>query len=109
MLYDPKWEAPTKANPFTLPSLIAWLEKQPALKTFNFGNCTGECLYGQYMASVGVPWDEARKQKAPRIDRYREFRHAVYCAVCIADTFGAALKRARKAYSSTMCKDQTNG
>jgi hypothetical protein len=27
MLYDPKWEAKT-TDPFTLESLIAWLEKQ---------------------------------------------------------------------------------
>jgi hypothetical protein len=47
MLYDKRWEKPeVKADPLTLESLIAWLEKQPSHKKYDFHNCEGKCLYG---------------------------------------------------------------
>ncbi len=98
MLYDPKWEQKTKADPFTLASVIAWLEKQPATKSYRYADCSGGCLYGQYMSSVRVSWEEARCHfYGP--DPHRQFRRYVYDHVAREEpnTFGAALKRARAA------------
>ncbi len=102
MLYDNKrWDV--KADPFTLGSLIAWLEKQPGAKRYKYMNCDGRCLYGQYMKSVGVSWDEA----APLVgspDPHKLFREEVYGIAFDNEsrppTFGAALSRARKALSA---------
>jgi len=98
MLYDPKWTE-TKADPLTLESLIAWLEKQPAAKRYGYNNCNGRCLYGQYMASHGVPWDVCGASES-RTAR-GEFCSLVYDLVASQRpwTFGAALKRARAAIS----------
>lgn len=93
MLYDPKWEV--KADPLSMEGLIAWLEKQPAAKRYNYNNCQGKCLYGQYMAAHGVVWEEsgATENRTAR----GEFCSLVYGTVasCRPWTFGAALKRAR--------------
>jgi len=99
MLYDPEWEV--KADPLlTLESLIAWLEKQPAATRYNYGNCDGRCLYGQYMAAHGVRWMDsgAAESNTARGD----FCSWVYSHVACQRpwTFGAALKRARAALSS---------
>lgn len=52
MLYDPKWEkTETKADPLTLPALIAWLEKQPSEKRYDY-MCHGECLLAQYFTAA---------------------------------------------------------
>lgn len=97
MLYNPKWEQKTKADPFTLEGLIAWLEHQPVSKKYNYMNCQGRCLYGQYMKSVGVCWDEAAPTgHSP--DPHRAFREKVYLIACRSagpSIFGAALERAR--------------
>jgi hypothetical protein len=103
MLYDPKWEkqTETKADPFSLASLIAWLEKQnPATRYCYVSN--GECLLAQYFTArgyknvtVGVGW--FRELHMPHTE------HAIpteFTQVARAGkggtTFGAALKRARK-------------
>lgn len=52
MLYDPKWEQQTKADPFKLETLIAWLEKQPEGAIYNY-NCNGHCLLAQYFTAQG--------------------------------------------------------
>lgn len=52
MLYDPKWQKQTKADPFTLGSLIAWLEKKPAAKRYDY-MCNGHCLLAQYFSESG--------------------------------------------------------
>lgn len=93
MLYDPKWEqkTETKADPFSLQSLIAWLEKQPAAGEYNFLNCSGGCLYGLYMQSHGFLQESYLKQA-------KDFRLLVFEYVAMPEpwTFGAALERARK-------------
>jgi len=53
MLYDPKWEIQIKADPFSLDSLIAWLEKQPADKSYQFCD-SSSCLIAQYLKAHGV-------------------------------------------------------
>jgi hypothetical protein len=52
MLYDPKWAVKTKADPFKLATLIAWLEKQDARQTYCFTS-NGECLLAQYFSAHG--------------------------------------------------------
>lgn len=98
MLYDKRWDK-TKADPFSLESLVAWLEMQPMEKKYDYKDCAGECLYGLYVQSCGIPWAavfgaEIYSLPPPAI----EFKRMVYHQVAKPDkwTFGAALKRARK-------------
>lgn len=93
MLYDPKWEKKVEAKPYTLPALIAWLEKQPPEQHYDFNNYDGACLLDQYVTSVtGKPstptpdthWKTCGDGNGyTRIARRRPW------------TFGAALERAR--------------
>lgn len=94
MLYDPKWEkhTETKADPFTLESLIAWLEKQPAEKSYNFNCVNGTCLAGQYFrATIG-------KLPGDWWSRFMSFTGGSrsYIATREPWNFGAALERARQ-------------
>ena len=103
MLYDPKWEQQTKANPFSLENLIAWLEKQPADAEYEF--CQWEnCLLAQWLLTIDPTSRPARGRTSgffysalgQTIDLTR-FRHIAlpldsYQRV---GTFGAALERAR--------------
>jgi hypothetical protein len=86
MLYDPKWEQQTKADPFKIETLIAWLEKQPADCRYDFDNCDGECLFGLYYTAMGLKW----------WDEYLE-KHFDHTAIACGwpETFGGALERAR--------------
>lgn len=54
MLYDPKWDkqTETKADPLQLGTMIAWLEKQPAGKTYCYVD-SGGCLLQQYYTAHG--------------------------------------------------------
>ncbi len=99
MLYDPKWERPvkTRADPFTLPALIAWLERQPAGEAYDWLNIHG-CLACRYFQSLGhkTPWGNSYQLAE---DGYktpfggRENYHKI--AGAKPWTFGAALDRAR--------------
>ena len=98
MLYDPKWDQKTKADPFTLEDVIAWLERQDPDQRYDYDNCFGECLFGQYAASVGVPWERAGAGSCWRGgDAHGEFRRFIYNKVARPTpwTYGAALDRAR--------------
>jgi hypothetical protein len=102
MLYDPKWEVEIKSDPFSLESLIAWLEKQPAHKVYDFFD-THNCMLGQWVRSV----DKKARSMDGAIDsatynvRGHEVNLRPLCDVANGgkqfDTFGAALKRARAA------------
>ena|SRR6266568_4490020 len=96
MLYDPSREH--EANPFTMEGLIAWLEKMSRAKRYDYLNSSGACLYGQYLAAHGVPWDESGATSFGDHQR-ADFCDLVYYHVALARpwTFGAALERARKA------------
>jgi hypothetical protein len=50
MLYDPKWQE--RHDPFSLASLIAWLERQEPLEDYCYSS-TGECLLARYFAECG--------------------------------------------------------
>lgn len=45
-----------KPDIYALPTFIAWAERQPANKEYNYGDCRGACLLGQYMRDHGVGW-----------------------------------------------------
>jgi hypothetical protein len=104
MLYDKRWEAPEiKADPLTMESLVAWLEKQPARARYDYEDCSGKCLYGLYMASHGVAWEVSGGCSSLDSGPERaEFCINVYSDVACERpwTFGAALKRARKALAA---------
>jgi len=87
MLFRPQWE--TKTDPLTMEGLIAWLETKPADETYDYENCRGECLYGQYIASHGISWEGSRGPFMAHV--YQHVAHQYPW------TFGAALDRARKA------------
>lgn len=94
MFFDPTCKPETKADPFTLESLIVWLEKQPADRKYNWMSISGLCLIDQYIAALGLP---------TTAENYRRFdvsiRSEVACA--IPWTFGAALERAREALAQS--------
>jgi hypothetical protein len=103
MLYDPKWEQETKADPFSLENLIAWLEKRPAGQEYDF-NCWGECLLGQWLRSI----DPASMPIDGKADGYfysalgqtlhlDGFKHIAFGdSSGHTRTFGKALERARR-------------
>lgn len=104
MLYDKRWDkTEIKSDPFKLETLIAWLEKQPSGRTYEFTDCN-QCALAQYFADHGfgeismgtqdfdygpefrkarLPdgWNDLVNPSCPREDGY--------------NTFGAVLDRAR--------------
>lgn len=101
MLYDKRWDEPkVKADPFSLESLIAWLEKQPGATEYCYSD-TGHCLLAQYFEAAGfeqallgsetISWGNADIEvKLPL-----HFNEIAQGSGGIR-TFGAALERARK-------------
>jgi hypothetical protein len=104
MLYDKRWEKPeVKADPFSLESLIAWLEKQPAQASYD-SSCIHHCMLAQWIEAMGVTSlyeiamrsFELGEKDGPfkSISGIGENRR-------VLRTFGAALERARKAQCTT--------
>jgi hypothetical protein len=98
MLYDPKWEQKTKADPFTLESLIAWLKTKPANERYNYA-FHDSCMIAQYLTDMGYRnvsvgacgrWDADGASG----DLVQFAAIAIARARCTEWTFGAALKRA---------------
>ena len=91
MLYNKRWDAKveTKADPLTLPALIAWLEKQPADAGYNY--CQPEtCLIAQYLKASGLKKFCLMSREVERLG-WMDIVHPIS-----GDwTFGAALQRAR--------------
>jgi len=103
MLYDQRWDAKTKADPFSLESLIAWLEKQPADGVYCYAD-TGHCLISQHFKAagfgpriaVGVGSFCTAPLRSERWSRDNNYPSAFDdIAVARPRTFGAALTRAR--------------
>jgi hypothetical protein len=42
----------------SLTGFIAWLRSKPPQGRYNFDDCDGGCLMGQYMAHCGIEWGE---------------------------------------------------
>lgn len=94
MLYDPKWEVETRGDPMTLESLIAWLRTMPARGDYNWEDCEGRCLIGIYGRAMGLG-DKWHTFHSQLFDRYE-----LHIASETPHTFGAALRRARKALAA---------
>lgn len=93
MLFNTKWEV--KSDPFSLENLIAWLERQPAEKHYNW-DLADSCLLGQWCASNGLQGVDAR-DKSLELGQW-DNGNEVFAEIALGDlnscTFGAALKRA---------------
>lgn len=99
MLYDPKWDG------ISLKSLIGWLETMPEEGTYNFNDCNGCCLIGQYMHAMGIAWEgaPARATGDWTDSSYAKvgwklfgYMNPLRVAADKPHTFGAALERACK-------------
>jgi hypothetical protein len=88
VLYNPEWEV--KSDPFTLESLIAWLEKQPTNGTYNYSDCDGACLIDLYLG---------RRTSGTEYSSICDRTGWGMLAARFPRTFGAALERARKVQS----------
>ncbi len=51
MLWNKKWDKKSKTNPLTLDAAIAWMERQPADKSYAFVDFAN-CLAAQYNKSI---------------------------------------------------------
>jgi predicted metalloendopeptidase len=97
MLYDPKWEVKTTTDPLSLESLIAWLEKQPADKDYDW-NDMQTCMLGQWLSTLYL----SVEFPARNLDPYKyvlngsctNLDHFDDIASMEPHTFGAALGRA---------------
>lgn len=77
-----------KADPYSLDSLIGWLETRHPEQSYDFSNCSGACLLDQYATAAGLDCDSEIVWKK----MYDLFDNL---AVSHPRTFGAALERAR--------------
>lgn len=97
MFFDPQCKPEvspvTRPDIYALPTLIAWLEKQPAGKTYDFCNCRGECLLDQYLDAHGIPWSVGGPAYCELTDKVDGNWQSI-ASEC-PQTFGAALERAR--------------
>ena len=102
-----------KHDPFTLESLVAWLEKMPGDEVYCYTD-SGRCLLSQYFSEMlGRPvsitnsyWRfEESFQRLPLPKRFDDI--AVGEGLSDGWTFGAALTRARAALASQ--KGDANG
>ena len=110
MLYDPKWEKKikTEVDPFSLHTLIAWLETQNPATTYSYLDIDG-CPLARYFRAHGFHgafcgatkfnyfnwwcfWWPLRKGRIPH-----EFNEAVICG---PKTYGGVLERARAALAA---------
>jgi hypothetical protein len=99
MLYNPEWEVEVKADPFSTVSLIAWLEKQPADRAYDY--CYPDtCVIAQYLQSQGVEQYTIDDRELDKLGWHNIAQHRDYEIGETQDwTFGGALKRARAAMS----------
>lgn len=97
MLFNTKWERP--ADVFSLESLIAWLEKQPARTVYCYMDNDG-CLLSQYFRAAGFDKVHVGGETV-FLDGYDHGNESLPdsfadLAVGRPRTFGAALNRARE-------------
>ena len=100
MLYDPKWAHLN--DPFSLTSLVAWLERQDPAEAYCYSS-TGECLLARYFRERGFhrvimaadffyhwPREDALYEVTALPPRFNDVAKGK------VRTFGAALSRARE-------------
>ena len=96
MAFDDRAYTETTHEVFTLDGLIAWLERQPGARRYNYCD-TGGCLLYQYFTTRGVPIVSLNPYKwAVPNGRHHDYPRARdVVAIGYPRTFRAALKRAR--------------
>jgi hypothetical protein len=98
MLYDPKWRQRTKADPFSLRTLVAWLETRDPRERYDYSD-PNDCLLCRYFKDHG--WEQPVVDPFGVSERYKEVQPYPAAFLKIAGhfddcwTMGAALKRAR--------------
>jgi hypothetical protein len=93
MLYDPKWEKKTEIKPYTIESLIAWLETQDPERAYDYWCGDGSCLLDTYVSSItGEPSSPDPKTHHGTCGGQHQY---LEIAQSRPWTFGAALDRAR--------------
>lgn len=85
MLYDTRWDAKTKADPFTLESFAEWLGRQPRWKRYNYVDPCN-CAAAQYCRAMGIHYTISESKARGWEDITNHYRQ----------TFGAAARRARR-------------
>jgi hypothetical protein len=106
MLYDKKWDAKFITADVSLAGFIAWLETKDPKGCYQFMECEGRCLLGQYMSDIDIPWTGAPDKASGNWDKSsytqtarqifgsgRDVRFTVLSRS--PHTFGGALERAR--------------
>jgi len=100
MLWDPKWEDKASADPFSLTSLILWLERQEPTDWYEYTMCS-YCLLAQYFTACGFkdvkmgPKNFTHRDSPFRVDLPKGFNDIAASVMPSDWTFGAALNRAR--------------
>lgn len=91
MLYDPKWEKKTKADPLSVAAFADWLETKDPSESYRWASCQG-CLVDQYLQTIGLRAGDVS------YDTYNIFEGGRGGSIALMPphTFGAALIRARK-------------
>lgn len=84
---------PVESKPSRL-GFIAWLETQDPGRSYNFYACGGRCLIGQYMASIGIAWDDYAYMDACEAISGQKWDAGI--VLFEPWTCGAALSRARR-------------
>jgi hypothetical protein len=92
MLYDPKWEQKTD-DVFSLESLIAWLEKQPRDRRYDYID-THNCLAACYYKDMGQEMRVVLLKDYPTAAS--PFSYKLEWIACHSDTYGEAIDHARK-------------
>lgn len=101
MFLETKKEGEARTKEPSMLSLIAWLETKNPAEEYDYYNCYGGCLLGQYFNAIGLAWglnggpgcelfNSMESYKLQDISR----RHP--------RTFGGALERARVALSKAL-------
>ena len=97
MIYDPKWEVPAETKPQpSMRGLAEWLETMPPAQRYDYDDCRGRCLLGQYLNAIGLRWNEDSGPGWEVWNRELWQSPMGYLSAETPRTFGAALKRARK-------------
>ena len=98
MLYDPKWEQQTKADPYSFASLVSWLETMPPSQSYHAGR-PSHCLLGQFVAAMGERDESLIIERSYDLGTTEPFKRVALGKRMerYEWTFGAALDRARAA------------
>lgn len=102
MLFDPKWEVAVKADPLSLDSLIEWLETQNPQQQYDY--CWPEtCAVAQYLVAKNHPQTVLTSMELDRLGWHEIAQGTSEDGAADRWTFGAVLRRARKAKSAARC------